>query len=198
MQLKRSAFRSSLAALWLPLILLAGCDDPAGPVVGDEATVLVASKLSVLAVTVATGPRDRAFFDNFLPCARRGVVDYRETNAGRSATFSGCDLGDGVVVDGTAELRWPGTKPSPGGGTPPRLDAVGNMTVQIAGSEPVTVEQMRVEGISFRAGADPFSGRANWPVLGGSCWSRSAFRSVGTRLESTSAPTHGTCSIPRD
>ncbi len=113
MKLNRSTFRSSLAGLWLPLVLLAGCDDPAGPVVGDADTALVASKLSVLALTIATGPRDRAFFDNFLPARARGVVDYRETNAGGSATFSGCDLGDGVVVDGMAELRWPGTKPSP-------------------------------------------------------------------------------------
>ncbi len=167
MRSKAIILRSIFPALPLLLVLFVGCDGPADPVVSDEATVLVASKLSVLALTVAAGPRDRAFFDNFLPCARRGVVDYRETSAGRSVTFSGCDLGDGVVVDGTAELRWVGAKPSFERGTPSRLDLVGKVEVQIAGSESVIVEQMGVEGITFRAGTDPFSGRASWPVLEG-------------------------------
>jgi hypothetical protein len=143
--------RSTLAAVVLPALLLAGCSDgdPTGPV--DRANAeLVGSKLAVVAVAVATGPQGRSFFDNFLPCPRRGVVDYRNTPAGRRATFSGCDLGDGVTVDGDAELRW--TSPSADRRQVRRIELEGSLTVAVQGREPVRVERLTVEGISF---ADP-------------------------------------------
>src|SRR5215216_4060620 len=84
--------------------LLGACGrDTAGPVQAPGPT---ASKVAVLSIAVATGDEGRAFFDNFIPCPRRGVIDYTNTPAGRRATFSGCDAGDGVVVDGDAEVRW--------------------------------------------------------------------------------------------
>jgi hypothetical protein len=55
---------------------------------------------------VATAGEGHSFFDNFLPCPRRGVIDYRNSPRGRLVTFSGCDVGDGIVIDGSAELRW--------------------------------------------------------------------------------------------
>jgi hypothetical protein len=148
----RTAFRSALAALALPALLLGACSeggDPTGPV--DRARAeLVGSKLGVLAVAVATGPQGRSFFDNFLPCPRRGVVDYSNTAAGRRATFSGCALGDGVTVDGSAELRW--TTASGDRRQVRRIEVVGSLDVAVEGGEPVRVERLVVEGISF---ADP-------------------------------------------
>lgn len=130
--------------------------------------VLVASKLSVLAVTVATGGSGHGFLDNFLPCPRRGVVDYRDVGAGRHATFSGCDLGDGVTVEGSAEFRWVGLTPERS--TPSSLELTGEVAVRVAGSGPVHVDRMAVEGIAFREGMDPARGReeeAVWPALEG-------------------------------
>ena len=44
-------------------------------------------------------------WDNFLPCVRRGVINYYNTDGGRHATFSGCDLGGGIIVNGSGELK---------------------------------------------------------------------------------------------
>lgn len=147
----RRVLRSAIAAAVLPALLLAGCSEggATGPVDRAQAE-LVGSKLAVLAVAVATGPQGRSFFDNFLPCPRRGVVDYSNTAAGRRATFSGCELGDGVTVDGSAELRWTGG--SADRRQVRRIELEGSLTVAVQGGEPVRVERMTVEGISF---ADP-------------------------------------------
>ena len=115
-------------------------------------SALVASKLAVLAVGVATAPQGRSFFDNFLPCARRGVIDYRNTPRGRQATFSGCDAGDGVVVDGTAEVRWTGP-----GGNRDRIESIeliGPLYVRPTDGRSVLdqVDRIEVRGITF---ADP-------------------------------------------
>jgi hypothetical protein len=147
----RRVLRSTLAAVVLPALLLAGCSDgdATGPADRGRAE-LVGSKLAVLAVAVATGPQGRSFFDNFLPCPRRGVVDYSNTPVGRRATFSGCELGDGVTVDGSAELRW--TAPNTDRRQVRRIELEGSLTVAVNGGAPVRVERVTVEGISF---ADP-------------------------------------------
>jgi hypothetical protein len=138
------------------VVLVSGCgnDDngPSGPDGGTppEAS-LVASKLAVLAVAVATGREGRSFFDNFLACPRRGVVNYHNTTAGRRATFSGCDVGDGVTVDGTAEVRWVGDNLSPSRAQLTRLELSGPLTVRAEGAGSADVDAMRVEGIAFRA-----------------------------------------------
>ena len=144
----RTVFAAAVAAL------LAGCgsdDDPSGPS-GESPpeTALVASKLAVLSVATATAPEGRGFFDNFLSCPRRGVVNYHNTTAGRRATFSGCDVGDGVTVDGTAELRWVGPNLSPDREQLSRLELAGPLTVTAEGGA-VEVGTMRLEGIAFRA-----------------------------------------------
>jgi len=143
------AFASAVVAL------LTACgdgnNDAAGPDNGSAPeAVLVASKLAVLAVAVATGPEGRSFFDNFLTCPRRGVVNYHNTAAGRRATFSGCNVGDGVTVDGTAELRWVGPNLSPDRAQLTRLELTGTVTVTAEGGG-AEVDAMRVEGIAFRA-----------------------------------------------
>ncbi|HEV2735684.1 MAG TPA: hypothetical protein VGV85_12640 [Longimicrobiaceae bacterium] len=147
----RRALRTVLAAVVLPVLLLGGCSDgdATGPADRGRAE-LVGSKLAVLAVAVATGPQGRSFFDNFLPCPRRGVVDYHNTPAGRRATFSGCELGDGVTVDGSAELRW--TAPNADRRQVRRIELEGSLAVAVDGGAPVRVERLTVEGISF---ADP-------------------------------------------
>jgi hypothetical protein len=143
-----------LAAIVVALLTGCGNDDdsPAGPGAGSPPeTSLVASKLAVLAVAVATGREGRSFFDNFLSCPRRGVVNYHNTIAGRRATFSGCDVGDGVTVDGTAELRWVGTNLSPDRSQLTRLELSGPLTVRGEEGGAADVDAMRVEGIAFRA-----------------------------------------------
>ena len=150
------SFRSRNVIAAVTMALLAGCgddDDPSGPDGGAPETALVASKLAVLSVAVATGDEGRSFFDNFLPCARRGVVNYHNTSQGRRATFSGCDVGDGVTVDGTAELRWVGAGLSPDRQQLTRLELAGPLTVRAEGAGEVEIGTMRVEGIEFRAQA---------------------------------------------
>jgi hypothetical protein len=79
------------------------------------------------------------------------VVDYHNTAEGRRATFSGCNVGDGATVDGTAELRWVGDNLSPNRAQLSRLELTGPVTVQDEGGRAVEVGTMRVEGIAFRA-----------------------------------------------
>ncbi len=37
---------------------------------------------------------------------RRGVINYSNSDLGRNVTFSGCDLGDDIVIDGSGLLEW--------------------------------------------------------------------------------------------
>jgi hypothetical protein len=135
----------------------------AGP---DAQTSLVASKLAVLAVGVATAEEGHSFFDNSLPCPRRGVIDYRNTPRGREATFSGCDAGDGVVVDGTAEVRW--TQP---GADRSRISAIElapgvpgapGLTVRVADAAPAAAGPVAVTGITFSPPAPNTEPAVEW------------------------------------
>jgi len=63
-------------------------------------------RFTVIAVAAAVSREGAGFLDNFLPCVRRGVIDYRNSDSGRIVTFSGCDLGGGVVLSGSGELAW--------------------------------------------------------------------------------------------
>ena len=65
----------------------------------------LASRLSVMTLVVALAEDGYGPLDNFLPCVRRGVINYYNTDAGRNATFSSCDLGDGIIVQGSGELK---------------------------------------------------------------------------------------------
>jgi hypothetical protein len=122
-----------------------GASDPGAPAASQDPQ-LVASKLATLAVGVAVAGQGRGFFDNFLPCPRRGIIDYRNTPRGRQAVFTGCDAGDGVVVDGVAEL---GITPTPGDGRPvTEVDLEGPLRVG-ANAASSTVDRIRVSGIAF-------------------------------------------------
>ncbi|HYD51596.1 MAG TPA: hypothetical protein VEA99_03170, partial [Gemmatimonadaceae bacterium] len=138
--------RHLLASL---LVALGACTD-GGPDVEErppsEAT-LAASKLAILAVGIATGEEGRSFFDNFLPCPRRGIIDYSNTDRGRRAHFHGCDAGEGIVFDGPAEIRWT----SPGGDRTriETIDLAGNLQVRVAGGTPGVIGGLGVTGIAF-------------------------------------------------
>ncbi len=87
------------------------CSDGADEIMGppDRAELeLAASRLAVAFIAVAAGDEGASFLDNFLPCTRRGVINYSNSEQGRMTTFSGCELGAGVKIDGTGELRWAG------------------------------------------------------------------------------------------
>lgn len=93
------------AALISGLLLASGCSDAPLPTGGESsAAVLEYSEAAVMAVAVATGHNGTAFFDNSLPCARRGLVEYVDIAAGRQALFTGCDTGNDVVLDGTVVI----------------------------------------------------------------------------------------------
>ena len=80
----------------------AGATGPQPPF-SDEIT-RIAPRLGVMGLAVAVGPQGAGFFDNFLPCVRRGVIVYRNTPLGRAVTFHGCHLGHGIVVDGAESI----------------------------------------------------------------------------------------------
>ena len=79
------------------------------PVVTPTATLTpvqrLASRLSIMTLAVALAEYGDGGFDISLPCVRRGVINYYNTDTGRYATFSSCDLGDGIVVEGSGELK---------------------------------------------------------------------------------------------
>jgi hypothetical protein len=118
----------------------------------DGAPSLVHSKVAVLAIAVATGGEGHAFFDNFITCPRRGVIDYINTPVGRLGTFSGCDAGDGVIVDGTAEVRWVN------GGDRSRIarvEVIGTLRVRGPDGAEVVVDRLSASGVSFTSPTEP-------------------------------------------
>src|SRR5262245_10497903 len=87
-----------------------GCNDSTEPenTPTPDIQERIATALSYIAFAVANGHEGTSFFDNFVPTPRRGIARYVNTPAGRSVTFSGCDLGHGIIVNGTGELVWVG------------------------------------------------------------------------------------------
>lgn len=118
----------------------------------DATPSLLPSKVAVLAIGVATGGEGHAFFDNFITCPRRGVINYINTTVGRQATFSGCDAGDGIIVDGTAEVRWVnGADRS----RITRVEVVGPLRVRGADGAETLLDQLTVSGVSFSSPTEP-------------------------------------------
>jgi hypothetical protein len=148
-----SAFRSAFAALRVTVIFcIIGCGTSTEPPASGN--VAIASKLATVAVAVATAGEGHSFLDNFLPCPRRGVIDYRNSPNGRLATFSGCDAGDGIVIDGSAELRW--TSAGADRSRISTIEIVGPLQVSEAGGGATTVNTATISNISFSAASDPF------------------------------------------
>jgi hypothetical protein len=146
--------RSPRLCRLVTLAALAACGGRASTEPSPTGNVAIASKLATVAVAVATAGEGHSFLDNFLPCPRRGVIDYRNSPRGRLATFSGCDAGDGIVIDGSAELRWT----SAGGDRTriPEIEIVGGLHVRDAAGSVTDIAAATISGITFTAASDPF------------------------------------------
>ncbi len=153
------------------LIAIAGMACDGGGTTGPEPpasgeVTRIAPRLGVMSLAVAAGPQGAGFFDNFLPCVRRGVIVYRNAFLGRAVTFHGCDLGDGVVVNGSGELRWAGSGLETMRGEsfcrfdslscPPVLVWTGSLVFDVEGSEPVELDVFRIENLTMREGGGLF------------------------------------------
>ena len=114
----------------------------------------LASRLPVMTLVVAFADDGHGFFDNFLPCVHRGVINYYNTDAGRHATFSGCDLGDGIIVHGSGELKLVGLERS----TENRVDRItisriiweGELTAVIDGETEVQLKKFEIASVGMQ------------------------------------------------
>jgi hypothetical protein len=102
--------RAAWSAAAACALLAAGCGDdptaaPPGAFAGD--TTFALAKAAGAAIAVGTASRGFSFFDNFLPCPRRGLIDFADRPAGTMARAHACDLGDGMILDGafTVDVR---------------------------------------------------------------------------------------------
>jgi hypothetical protein len=160
--------RSATVVLWIAIVGVA-CDGAGTtgpePPASDE-VARIAPRLGVMSLAVAAAPQGRGFFDNFLPCVRRGVIVYRNTSLGRAVTFHGCDLGEGIVVNGSGELRWAGSGLETIRGEtfcrfdsrscPPDLVWTGALSFDVEGSEPVQLDRFRIENLTLGEGGGAF------------------------------------------
>lgn len=112
------------------------------------------SRLGIALVGIWLAPEGHGPFDNSLPCPARGVIRYAGTAAGREVVFAGCDLGDGVMVEGTGELVSAGGPCPPGGRVVTCLRGLrwsGRLDVRVDG-EGATVSQIRIEDLALVRG----------------------------------------------
>ena len=113
-----------------------------------EMKARLASRLSVMTVAIAVTD------EGLLPCVRRGVIDYYETNDIRRVTFSGCDLGDGIIVQGSGELKLVGLERS----TQDRTDRItisriiwdGGLTAVIDGDTEVQINKFEIGSMGMQ------------------------------------------------
>src|SRR5262245_20633004 len=120
------------------------------PTLADITRHLVASKTAIAALAVAIGPEVSSFFDNFLSCPRRGVIDYHNIPGGRRAEFIGCDVGDNVVLDGVADVSWTRTTEDP---ATTRSVSIGEgLLVRVELNEPFSVDPVDAAGFTFGPG----------------------------------------------
>jgi hypothetical protein len=108
------------SSLVLPVALcglLASCrnviDPILPPLLESEDAGQVAPGIAAISFAVATAGQGHSFFDNHLPCVRRGVATYVNSATGRVVYFQGCEIAPGIVVDGAGTLDWSGPGLSP-------------------------------------------------------------------------------------
>ena len=145
------------------------------PVLTSAATLTpvqrLASRLSVMTLAVAFARDGGGPFDNFLPCTRRGVINYSDTESGRRATFSTCDLGDGIIVHGISELELAGLERSTENGidriTISRVTWRGELTAVIDGEIEVQIRKFEIAsvGMQLNHGAGRISDRVQLDSL---------------------------------
>jgi len=110
----------------------------------------LASRISVMTLAVAVAREGRGALDNFLPCVRRGVINYYNTEAGRHAAFSSCDLGDGIIVNGSGELKWVGPGLSPDRQTISRIIWEGELTAAMDGKPGIQIKEFEITSIKMQ------------------------------------------------
>jgi hypothetical protein len=190
---------SAATGLVLGLTVLTQCGDGPTEVVSfdtltDAQQDRLLARAAVIALSVAVGPQGRSFFDNFLPCTRRGVADYSNTATGRRVTFSGCEVGDAIVVNGDGELTWVGPAAVDRdpfcvlGASPPcapQASWSGNLRVEIDGTT-VLVPGFEVAQIDMQPFGDPLPEGPN--PLTGELGLRSLVATLGDRSVTVSDP----------
>ena len=120
------------------------------PTLADITRPLVASKTAMAALAVAVGPQGGGFFDNFLSCPRRGVIDYHNIPGGRRAEFIGCDLGNNIVIDGAADVSWTRTTEDPA--TTTSVSIGDGLLVRVEENAPFAVDPVDAAGFTFSPG----------------------------------------------
>ncbi len=140
----------AIAALGLVVLAACGGSDSQPQTPSPEMIERLASRLPVMTLAVAVAREGRGPFDNFLPCVRRGVINYYNTEAGRHAAFSDCDLGDGISVNGSGELRWVGPGLSTDRQTISRIIWEGELTAAIDGNPGVQIKKFEIDSIKMQ------------------------------------------------
>lgn len=129
------------------LLTLAACSgsEIGAPNAADRK--LIVSKIAMVGVGIATASQGQGPFDNYVACPRRGIINFYNIPTGRAATLAGCDTGNGVVLDGTAEVRWadPRNRFAPMSA----IEIVGAITVTTQSGAQSTVDRVNVTGIAF-------------------------------------------------
>lgn len=128
----------------------------------------VASRLGIALVGIALGPQGNRFYS--LPCPVRGVIHYVDAEPGLHTRFAGCDLGEGVVVDGEGRLWWPDPGPQAGGEDrfcgfmvgpglpvcPSDLRWSGTLEVHVDGSPAPPLTEIRIHELAIVDRGAPF------------------------------------------
>ena len=140
----------AIAAVGLMALAACGGSDSQPQTPSPEMIERLASRLSVMTLVVAVSREGGGAFDNFIPCVRRGVINYYNTEAGRNATFSDCDLGDGVTVHGGGELEWVGPELSMDRQTISRIIWSGGLTAVIDDDTEVQINEMGIDAIEMQ------------------------------------------------
>jgi hypothetical protein len=143
--------KNIVAALAVALCACAS-DEVLGPPDSADAQ-RIAPRLAVTAIAIGVATQGAGFLDNFLPCGRRGIINFHSTSSQtRRATFSGCNLGDSVVVDGVVEIYWSGTRNQALQGAT-SVSLQGDLNVTVAGRRS-RVSELAITSVQF---PDPFA-----------------------------------------
>lgn len=98
-----------ISSACLALTLAACGEDDITTVESNEDLTRVGPRVAIALIAVATGSKGHGPLDNYVLCARRGVINYYNTADNiRVAEATGCDLGDGVILDGKATVELTG------------------------------------------------------------------------------------------
>ena len=131
------------------LLALSACasDIVIGPPNNDDAQ-RIAPRLAVIATAIAVAGQGAGVLDNFLPCGRRGIINFHSISPQtRSAAFNGCHLGDSVVVHGVADVYWSGAR-AQSVRNPTTISLLGNLTIAVAGRRSI-VRELTITNVQF-------------------------------------------------